>query len=275
MSACLIPTAGGDAVPLRNARVYLGRAAGLDRSVPPGRDTSLCLLELIEGWWYVEDLRAPQGVRINGVACKRQKLAPNDELEFGRHCFRIIFETPKYRFGRDSAGTFRRADSTPSARVAGTHTQPVRPNGRLMPLGGGSDYALNRPRFTVGRRAPCTLVIPVPTVSGEHCELEFKEGFWFVRDLGSRNGIRINSEKCTEGWVLPGQRLTIGDQRFQIEYEAVSTPPVGLVAVQLGRSLMDQVGLNSGNLEKVVARQSDDEADEPGRKKWVLSDGME
>lgn len=245
MSAFLIPSCGGDAIPLRKTRVYLGRSKDAPPGTPPDRDTALLQLELVAGWWHLEDLRSPTGVRVNGCACKRQKLAPNDEIEIGKHRYRIDYETPKYKFGRKSDGEFaaiiqpKKSDDA-TARLPGANGVL----GRLVPLGGGQDHPLRAAKITVGRRPPAQLLLERPTVSGTHCELQLIDGYWFVRDLGSRNGTRIDGEKITEGWVLPNGRLTIGDQRFQLEYTAVGPRPVGAIKVRADRSLLEQAGID-------------------------------
>jgi adenylate cyclase len=232
------------------------------------------MLELIEGWWFVEDLRSPQGVRINGAACKRQKLAPNDEIEVGKHRFRIIYETPKYRFGRKSDGEFKAV--YPPPRTAAPAASPSPPNGvlgRLVPLGGGPDFPLRKVRLTVGRKPPCDVIIERATVSGKHCELEFVEGHWFVRDLGSRNGTRIDGERVEEGWILPKGRVTIGDQRFQLEYQGVGPAPLGAVAVRTDRSLLERIGLAADGLEAAIPRETEDPAD-ANRRRWTLEEEL-
>jgi adenylate cyclase len=269
MCAFLIPSSGGDAIPLRKTRVYLGRSRDADRALPPSRETGLFVLELIEGWWYAEDLRCPTGLRVNGLVCKRQKLAPNDELEVGRSRFRINYETPKYRFGRTTDGEFqavaagkRSAGSLPAAGSG--------PLGRLVPLGGGPDYPLRKVRLTVGRKTPCDVVIEHPKVSSRHCEFEFVEGHWFVRDLDSRNGIRINGARVEEGWVLPDGRITIADQRFQLEYQAVGPAPLGAVEVRTERTLLEQIGLSDRDVEAAIPR--DEDPSEINRRRWTVED---
>ncbi|MFV0446830.1 MAG: FHA domain-containing protein [Planctomycetaceae bacterium] len=274
MSAFLVPSSGGDAIPLRRSRVYLGRSKEVDRALPAGRETALFMLELHDGWWFIEDLRCPDGMRINGAVCKRQKLAPNDEIEVGKQRFLINYETPKYRFGRRSDGEFQaiapQKKSSP-APVAVPAANGVL--GRLVPLGGGPDLALRKVRLTLGRRAPCDLIIERGTVSSKHCEFEFVEGHWFVRDLGSRNGTRIDGQKVDEGWILPNGRVTIGDQRYQLEYVAVGPQPLGAVAVRTDRSLMEQIGLGEKELEKAIPREELD-PEEANRKRWTLEDGF-
>jgi hypothetical protein len=49
-----------------------------------------------------------------------------------------------------------------------------------------------------------------------------------IRDLGSTNGVRINGVRVQEGMLRPGDELTIGNHRYQIQGEpspAAIRPP--------------------------------------------------
>src|SRR5260370_42320846 len=69
------------------------------------------------------------------------------------------------------------------------------PNGELIPVGGGDSIPLIREKLTVGRRGSCDIPLRLPNVSGLHCELTFHDGFWWIRDLNSTNGIKVNGVK--------------------------------------------------------------------------------
>src|SRR5688572_5818812 len=65
-------------------------------------------------------------------------------------------------------------------------------HGHLVPVGGGDNIPLIRSVMTLGRRDSCDICLRFPNISGRHCELSFREGYWFVRDLNSTNGIKVN-----------------------------------------------------------------------------------
>jgi adenylate cyclase len=263
MSAFLIPSSGGDAIPLKRSRVYLGRSKDAPPESKTGRETALVLLELVEGWWHLEDLRSPRAVRINGVAVKRQKLAPDDEIEIGTQRYRIAFKAPKYTFGRSEAGQFRLAKRKSSSTQIPAQRMPGGALGRLLPVGGGDAIPLTKRRITAGRQPPCDVVIRQKTVSSRHCELELIEGYWRIKDLDSRNGVRINGERCTEGWVLPHQRVTIGDQRFTLEYTGEGPPPINDADLRSEGSLMSKIGLDRDGLERTLAAHDEQEENKP------------
>lgn len=76
----------------------------------------------------------------------------------------------------------------------------------------GSDRSVRFFRaLRVGRGPDNDLVLTDPTVSSAHARVELREGSWFVRDLGSSNGTRLDGAPVT-GWVeLPsGAQLAFG-----------------------------------------------------------------
>ena len=78
----------------------------------------------------------------------------------------------------------------------------------------------------IGRLAGCELVIDQDGISRRHCTVEFVGSFWRVRDLGSRNGTRVNGAKVTECALRNGDTLQVGraEVRFVDPVEAVARP---------------------------------------------------
>ena len=62
----------------------------------------------------------------------------------------------------------------------------------------GSDFDLGR-EATIGRRPECTVVLPVPEVSGRHALIAWDDaaGSYFLEDLGSLNGTELDGEPLT------------------------------------------------------------------------------
>ena len=122
---------------------------------------------------------------------------------------------------------------------------PAATLGELVPVGGGDPIPLKRSPLVVGRRDSNDIVLPFGNVSGQHCELELKEGYWHVRDLGSSNGIRVDGSKCMESALPPGTKLRIAKHEFEIEYTPAGDAPVPETAGEagFGGSLMELAGL--------------------------------
>ena len=77
----------------------------------------------------------------------------------------------------------------------------------------GTTIPLNSGQVTtIGRATTNRLVIPDEICSRNHCEVFFDGGAWKLRDLGSRNGTRINGEPITGDLQLTeGRQFQIGN----------------------------------------------------------------
>jgi len=118
----------------------------------------------------------------------------------------------------------------------------------MIPLGGGDPIPLLRRELLVGRRESCDVVLRFANVSAHHCRLFLDGGYWYVKDLKSRNGTRINGVKVTQRRVDPGDELWIARQRYQFVYSPLELGAVGPPADDdpgeiFSRSLIDRLGL--------------------------------
>lgn len=133
--------------------------------------------------------------------------------------------------------------------------------GELIPLGGGDPITLCREVMVVGRREVCDIHLDFPNVSGRHCELSFREGYWFIRDLGSTNGIKVNNQRVMQRPLRPGDEISIGKRRYTIRYNLPVSGQQALEAVLSeeedirSQSLLEKAGLSRH-------RDEDDEDDD-------------
>jgi adenylate cyclase len=122
-------------------------------------------------------------------------------------------------------------------------------NGQLVPLGGGDPIPLVRDVLTIGRRESCDIPMRYPNVSGLHCQLSFDKGYWFIRDLGSTNGVKVNGSKIHQQKKLlhSGDEVSIARRRFLIEYSEVagrnSLEEIAEEEDVMGQSLLEKAGL--------------------------------
>ena len=76
-------------------------------------------------------------------------------------------------------------------------------------------------RVRIGRGPSCDCLLPEDSVSRRHAELWREDGRWYVRDLGSRNGTRVNGMRVLEPVeVRPGDRLALGDATYRVSARA-------------------------------------------------------
>ncbi|WP_437202321.1 FHA domain-containing protein [Planctomicrobium sp. SH664] len=115
--------------------------------------------------------------------------------------------------------------------------------GELIPTGGGDAIPLHRPKLVIGRRESCDIVFQFPNISSQHCELELVNGYWQVRDLGSRNGIKVNGERVDTKFLHPGDELSIAKNHFEIRYQPLGNAPPPEDDDPFAMSLMEKAGL--------------------------------
>src|SRR2546423_1779886 len=91
---------------------------------------------------------------------------------------------------------------------------------QLVSLEEGPNILLDKPIVLIGRHEECDIQLNSRKVSRKHCCVAQVEDYFVVRDLGSTNGVRINGVRVQEGTMRPGDELTIGNYRYQIQGEA-------------------------------------------------------
>lgn len=120
--------------------------------------------------------------------------------------------------------------------------------GELHPLGGGDPIPLLKRELLIGRRENCDIILRFANVSGGHCKLWLEDGWWYVRDLKSSNGTKVNGERVMDRRLAPGDKLSIAKHHFDIHYDPARLGGTGGLLdddVQdiFGRSLLDSAGL--------------------------------
>jgi adenylate cyclase len=126
-------------------------------------------------------------------------------------------------------------------------------NGELVPLGGGDTIPLLRPIMTLGRRESCDIPLQFPNVSGLHCELTFRDGYWSIKDLNSTNGVKVNGMRVQSRPLKPGDEVAIAKRRFTIQYVLAPEAQHELETLLtedeniFGKSLLEKAGLSSDN----------------------------
>ena len=115
--------------------------------------------------------------------------------------------------------------------------------GELNPCGGGDPIPLLSEVLLVGRRSKCDITLQFPNVSSHHCQLEFINGYWRIRDMNSRNGIKVNGQRCDMKWLLPGDKVAIAKHEYEINYPPQSDEPPPEEENPFEMSLMEKAGL--------------------------------
>lgn len=149
--------------------------------------------------------------------------------------------------------------------------------GELIPLGGGDPIPLLKEVLVIGRRENCDIVLRFGNVSGQHCQLALEHGYWYVQDLNSSNGVKVNGTKVTRKRVDPNDELTVAKHKYKITYNpaelgASGAPPSDEAdyANIMGRSLLEAAGLQKRKLPETRRFDvNDDDPDQLKRKKGL------
>jgi pSer/pThr/pTyr-binding forkhead associated (FHA) protein len=253
----LVPCGGGPPIALHKPKLLVGRQNSCDIPLPFGTVSGRhCELEFVGGFWFVRDLGSSNGTRVNGALCTNKQLMPNDVLSFASYRFTILYTPP--RTGTPMRGTaitggwgdmppqpLRRKPEEPSARPTSPPPAAGTSLGRLVPCGGGDAIPLRKTRLIIGRHPDCDIVLPIANVSGKHCQLDYADGQWSVRDLGSRNGTRVDAVLCQTHPLPPGCVLAVAGLRFEVVYgDRAAAKPAR--ASLFGQSLLAKLGLFGG-----------------------------
>jgi adenylate cyclase len=138
------------------------------------------------------------------------------------------------------------------------------PHGELVPLGGGDTISLIREALTVGRRESCDICMRFPNVSGVHCEFLYRNGYWYVRDLNSTNGVKVNGLRVQEKLLHPKDEVSIGKRRYTIYYELPADRRALEEVVEediMSQPLLEKAGLERPRERVERARHGFDPAD--------------
>lgn len=123
--------------------------------------------------------------------------------------------------------------------------------GELIPVGGGDPIPLLKKKLLIGRRESCDIVLRFANVSAHHCQLFVNNGYWYIRDKQSRNGVKVNGLRVNEKRVDPGDSLTVSKHKYELQYSPADLgaigppPPDDLPAEVMNESLLSRAGLKS------------------------------
>ena len=134
-------------------------------------------------------------------------------------------------------------------------------HGFLSPIGGGDSFPLSKTELVIGRHRSCDIVLNYSNVSGKHCKLVLSEGYWYIIDLQSTNGVKVNGNKTTDRRVDPGATLTVSKHAFKVEYDPIQNGATGLPPDRMlhGGDILSQSLMQRAGLEKAKPKEPEEE----------------
>ncbi|MFQ6058845.1 MAG: FHA domain-containing protein [Anaerolineae bacterium] len=104
--------------------------------------------------------------------------------------------------------------------------EPRRRYGQLIVVdGGGSGLSPGdafplRPVTSLGRALTNTIVLPDPAASAEHALLAYRDGQWWLEDLGSTNGTFLNDARLEEPAIVGEEDvIRVGQVKLKLSLE--------------------------------------------------------
>ena len=172
-----------------------------------------CVLRRLGDTWLLEDV-SQGGLKVNGRMTASAELKTGDLIEIGDFRLRLLGGQPEDRPGPGDDGDM---DKTVLLDLGGVdHDKSFLRQPAMLVVGpdgghdGGRMVNVDRERFVIGKASLCDLVLDSPYVSRNHAEIEFIDGEYRVRDLGSTNGTFLDDGRVIEAGLPYGSTVTIG-----------------------------------------------------------------
>ncbi len=89
------------------------------------------------------------------------------------------------------------------------------------PLAGKGTKIKKNPS-TIGRSSTCDITVLDPSISREHARVICENDRWFIKDLGSNNGLRVNGKKTEEIELKNGTKFLLG--KLEVEFINAALP---------------------------------------------------
>ncbi|MCD0462660.1 FHA domain-containing protein [Roseiconus lacunae] len=136
--------------------------------------------------------------------------------------------------------------------------------GQLVPIGGGDPIPLTKDRLVVGRRGECDIQLKFNNVSGQHARMTLEQGYWFIRDMNSRNGIKVDGRPVIRKRLDPKCKLAIARHVYTVEYDpqllgAYGPPPADdeYLDEVMKSSLMSRAGVSKRDSKGYTNKKTD------------------
>jgi pSer/pThr/pTyr-binding forkhead associated (FHA) protein len=151
------------------------------------------------------------GTFINGERVLQAQLRDGDQVRIGANI--LLFHI--------SSGI---ATSALAGKVTTPNRLPpiieLRPHIVVKGLEEGVTQPFDEDCVTIGRRVDNHISIDEDNISRRHASIERRDGQYFIRDMGSANGTRLNDQRTDLAQLNDGDRLRIGGYAITISLVA-------------------------------------------------------
>jgi len=118
-----------------------------------------------------------------------------------------------------------------------------------------------RSELSIGRTEGNDLVLNHPSVSRKHARVEARDAHWWIVDLKSTNGVKVNGDLISEAQINAGDKILIGSVQLDVKAmpsvdftgESMFDNPSGTVIRRIS-DFNSEFGLDLGELAQQPAR---------------------
>lgn len=276
-------------VPLGASSVVIGRDESSDIQVEDKKVSRRhAAFKVVDDQPWVEDLGSINGVKLNGERVdQRAVFTFGDQIKIGGYIVTLKDDV-------ELSDTRQRDDEESMAGLpAGTALVRLHQaaEGHRLRLLGMSEpvqdrvFELSSNEAIIGRLDECDVVVLHGSVSRQHARIIFRpeESKLTVHDLDSANGVYLGKKRVRWADVRPGDQLTIGNVRFQVDVQpALEFGPPRMERLASGYGwgavMMGLLGLAmaAGVLAAAILWKSDggtDAAQEAWNRTWAMLQG--
>jgi pSer/pThr/pTyr-binding forkhead associated (FHA) protein len=214
---------------LEGATVMLGRAEenAVGLFGDPGVQARHAVISHQGDSYTLKNLAVQAGTLVNGNRIETVQLHDGDRLKISN--YELTFHLRADRRARASA-SFAAAPvarayaggnsvsspaATTNSAVAGSNSAPAVSANAYLLNAGGQQFALRPEAATrIGRALDNDIVVGDASVSRHHASIEYRNGWFVLRDLGSQNGTWVGGQRVTEAPLSRGDALRLGDVLF-------------------------------------------------------------
>lgn len=189
-------------VPLRgNKLLTIGRSPACQLTLSDPRVSARhAQIERTSQGIVLSDLGSRQGTYVNGQAVKSVLLRGGECVRMGHTEMVFVLD--------------------PTSSIAGySYSQPRGPQAYLSVMVGAHEFGDRRPvtaGTVLGRYPGCPVDLNADAlISRQHAWLGYRDGNWYVADMGSGNGLLVNGTSTKSHWLHTGDEVQIGNTRLR------------------------------------------------------------
>lgn len=128
-------------------------------------------------------------------------------------------------------------------------------------MGKQVEVTLGEEDITIGRSNEVDVVLPSDKVSRRHAALRVWEGDYVLKDLKSRNGTFVNTEKIDVAKLDSGDIIRVGE--YELHFEERSPKAPNTIIRKIGQEMADE-GKGYSTMLRAIVRDAETDAQPEG-----------